>query len=354
MLVLPSCYLLRIIKWQGTDMHDYKKFQYNKIENDRIVFRFNEGRHIKSSDIKLPQAFNKFRDFEELINKTKTLSFLIVKNDSVIFEKYYSGTNDSSVYPSFSVSKSFVSALIGIAIDEGYIKSVDQPITVYLSELKDKNFNKVTIEHLLNMKTGIAFSENYSNPFSDIAKYYYGTNLKGYIRNLRVKEEPGKKYDYVSVSTLLLTRIIEKATGRKISEYLQEKIWKPLGMEFDATWSIDSKKHEVVKAFCCLNARTRDYAKFGRLYLNDGIWNGKQIISKKWVNKSIIYSPDSASAFYYNYQWRVGNKGDYFAKGAKGQFIYVYPSKKIVIVRTGEDYGIDNWQEVFRNICEQL
>lgn len=358
-LSFSSCYLVRIAWWHKTTMKDYKIFSYKEIKTAQPAFKFYEGKSINLSNLNFPAELKMYNDLNNLFIKTKTLSFLIIKNDSILYEKYFSGNDDSTIYPSFSVSKSFVSALIGITVDDGLIKSVNQPITDYLKDLKDKKFKEVTIEDLLNMKTGIKFNESYYNPFSDVAKYYFGTNLKRYLRHLKVKEEPGKKYDYVSVSSLLLSLIIEKATGMKISDYLQEKIWKPLGMEFYSTWSTDSKKHEVIKAFCCLNARTRDFAKFGRLYLNNGNWNGKQIISEKWVKKSVTYAqlrtPNSKlPTFYYNYQWRVGNKGDYFAKGAKGQFIYVYPAKKIIIVRTGDDYGIENWENVFRYISEQL
>jgi len=340
-----------MIKWTNSDMNDYKKFSNNYIYKDsNYVFQFYKNNKNISLEYSLPGYLsnNKYKTIEKLIDKTGTLSFLIIRNDTIIYEKYYSDKTQEQIFPSFSVSKSYISSLIGIAIDEGYIKSVNQTISDYLTEFKDKNIGQITIENLLNMKTGLSFNENYSNPFGDIAKYYYGKNLKKFIKHLKVKEVQGKKYEYVSVSTIILSLILEKATGVKTDEYLQNKLWKPLGMEYDASWSVDSKKHNVVKAFCCLNARTIDYAKLGRLYLNKGKWNGKQIISEQWINKSIEYSKDSTSSFYYNYQWRVGYKGDFFAKGALGQFIYVYPAKNIIIVRNANEYGIDNWQDIFR------
>jgi CubicO group peptidase (beta-lactamase class C family) len=347
-----SCYIWHVIKWRSADMNDYKKFSSVKITKPNESFKFHEARQIEINKIRLPEELKSFKDLNDLISKTQTLSFLIIRNDSIVYEKYYYDTDENTVFPSFSVAKSFVSALIGIAIDEGYIKSVDQPITDFLPELKDKNFHRITIEHLLNMKTGLKFSENYSSPFSDVVKYYYGPNLKRYIKHLKIANEPGKTYDYVSVSSQLLSLIIERATHKNIVDYLQEKIWNPLGMEFDASWSVDSKRHKTVKAFCCINSHSRDFAKFGRLYLNKGNWNGKQVITKDWVTKSLAYSKDSIQNFYYHYQWRVGNKGDFFAKGAMGQFIYINSAKKTIIVRTGNEYGIEAWQEVFRKICD--
>jgi CubicO group peptidase (beta-lactamase class C family) len=352
-LSFSSCYLVNIVRWGGADMNGYRKFKNLEIHKSNTPFTFHEGKSSTSSFVRIPPDNKNFSSFDDLLNKTKTLSFLIIRNDSILFEKYFN-SDEITYYPSFSVSKSFVSALVGIAVDEGYIKNVRQPITDYLTELKGEGFKKITIENLLNMKTGIRFSENYSSPFADVVKYYYGPDLKRYLKHLKVKEEPGKKYDYVSVSSLLLSLIIEKATGKKISDYLEEKIWKPLGMEFKATWSIDSKRHQTVKAFCCLNASSRDFAKLGRLYLNKGKWENKQIISENWIDKSLNYSKDSTAEFYYNYQWRIGNEGDFFAKGALGQFIYVYPHKNIIIVRTANEYGIDNWEKVFRYISKQL
>ena len=352
-LSFSSCYLIHIARWGGADMNGYNKFQNKQIHTSNIPYKFYLGKSIESSDINIPTDLKKYKDFNDLLDKTKTLSFIIIRNDSILYERYFD-SDAATFYPSFSVSKSFVSALVGIAIDEGYIKSVHQPITDYLTDLNGEGFKKITIEDLLNMKTGIKFSENYSSPFAEVVKYYYGPDLKRYLKHLKIKEEPGKKYDYVSVSSLLLSMIIEKATGKKITDYLEEKIWKPLGMEFDASWSIDSKQHKTIKAFCCLNARARDFAKFGRLYLNNGKWNGNQIISENWIKNSLSYSKDSTANFYYNYQWRVGNEGDFFAKGALGQFIYVYPSKNIIIVRTANEYGIDNWQDIFRYISKKL
>lgn len=354
---LTSCYLFRVAWYHASTMNDYKIFPYQVIRTSAPPFRFYENINNSAINTKLSSLNTKRltlnADFVDFLTKTKTLSFIIIRNDTILYEKYFSGYDKSSVLTSFSVAKSFISALVGIAIDEGYIKSVKQPVTDFLTDLKDKNFRKVTIEDLLNMKTGIKFNENYSSPFSSVVKYYFGAHLKRYIRHLKVNQTPGVKYDYVSVSSLLLSQIVEKATGRKISDYLQDKIWIPLGMEYDATWSTDNNKDQTVKAFCGLNTHALDYAKFGRLYLDHGNWNGKQIISERWVDLSTSYSKDSTSSFYYWYQWRVG-KHDFFAKGAKGQFIYVNPSKNIIIVRNGTEYGIPNWQDVFRDISDQL
>jgi CubicO group peptidase (beta-lactamase class C family) len=353
-LTASSCHVARFVIYNKAGMSDYKKFPSMEIKTTKPVFKFAEL--LPPKNISLPQNITKleFIDFNDFLLKTKTLSFLVIKNDSIYFERYYSDNTEESIFTSFSASKSFVSALIGIAIAEGYIKDVNEPVTNYLTYFKDSRFKEITIEHLLNMKSGIDFKEQYLNPFGDVAKYYYGTHLQKYLRQLKIKEKPGVRYEYLSVNSLLLSEILEKATGVKISDYLQEKIWKPIGMEWDASWSIDSKKGQTIKSFCCINAHTRDYAKFGRLYLNKGKWNNKQIIPEEWIKKSTEFCKDSTSQFYYNYQWRVCNKGDFFAKGVMGQFIYVYPAKNVIIVRNGSEYGIENWLDVFRQIADSI
>jgi CubicO group peptidase (beta-lactamase class C family) len=278
------------------------------------------------------------------------------------------------------MSKSFVSALIGIAISEGYIKSTDEPITNYLDFLDKKEFEKVTIQHVLDMRSGIRFKENYFSPFGDIAKYYYGTHLKKYVKHLKMEEEPGTRFRYISLNTQLLGLIIEKATGRPLTTYLQEKIWTPIGMEFDASWSVDSKKHKTEKAFCCINGRAIDYAKLGRLYINKGRWNGKQIVPEDWVKKAYVFSSTLNNFSYSNHWWHtraiipaadstqwkwpyytkgsgsgryaVQAFGDFFAQGIFGQYLYMYPEKNIIIVRVAKREGWNMyWPEVFKQIA---
>ena len=168
---LSSCYLIRTAWWQSADMQDYKKFTYKKIQKPQQSFSFIQGRYINTSTINISKEVSGFKNFDDLLIKTNTLSFLIIKNDSILLEKYFPFKDETILYPSFSVSKSFISALVGIAIDEGYIKNTDQPITDFLPELIDKRFQKITLEHLLNMKTGIKFNENYASPFSDVVKF---------------------------------------------------------------------------------------------------------------------------------------------------------------------------------------
>lgn len=254
------------------------------------------------------------------------------------------------------MAKSFTSFLIGCAIEDKYINSVTDPVTLYIPELKKNGFNNVTIENLLQMTSGLDFNESYYNPFGHAATFYYGRNLEKSTLKLKLKNEPNQTTEYVSGNTQLLGVILDRVLREMtISEYLEEKLWKKVGMEYDASWSIDKKKNGIEKTFCCINARAIDFAKFGRLYLNKGNWEGKQIISKEWVEKSTKKETLNGSASNYQYQWWIPNKeGDFIAEGILGQFIFVSPSKNLIIVRLGEKYGNVNWKNTFDNIKKKV
>lgn len=339
------------------DISDYQKFDKVDVLNGDEVFHYPSLP--ANCSFNIPEKYvidAKHVSFDNYLENHESVAFLAIRNDTLIYENYFSGYSETSILTSFSVSKSFVSALVGIAIDEGYIYSTSQSITFFLKELESPEFDKITIEDLLNMQSGIDFNEGYSSPFADMAKYYYGTNLKEYISHLEVKEEPGLNYDYLSVNTLLLAQIVERATNTKIQTYLERKIWKPLGMEVDASWSIDNMEDQTVKAFCCINAIARDFAKFGTLYLNGGKWDGKQIVPEKWVKRStsIINNSRDSQNYPYTYQWRVLENGCFFAKGILGQYIFVNPSKKLVFVRLGTDYGNIDWADFCLDLSNQL
>ena len=349
-LLISSCKVGRFIIYNFADIDDFKKFPNRTIDKGTTTFQFNtavKGRVPKSIAIK-----DKEYPFENYLENNNTVAFLVIKNDTIQYEKYWDRYNASSIIPSFSMAKSITSILIGCAIDDKLISSVNEPVTNYIPELKKNGFDKVTIEHLLQMTSGLKFDESYYNPFGDAATFYYGTNLRRSISKLKLKSEPGTKFDYVSGNTQLLGLILERALKTKtISAYLQEKIWQPLQMEYDATWSLDQKKNGIEKTFCCINARARDFAKIGRLYLNKGKWNGKQIISENWVTQSTKIETTNGSAWYYQYQWWLPTKtGDFMAEGILGQFIYVNPAKNLIIVRLGKNEGKTDWWKVLTTL----
>jgi len=352
LLGISSCKLGRFVYYNFADITDHKIFPAREIKNDENqVFRF----HPHGGDSLVLHMKDSSR-FEDYLAKNKTVAFLVIHNDTLKYQAYFNDYHRESIVASFSMAKSFTSFLIGCAIEDGYIRSVDEPVSRYLPELAEKGFDKVTIENLLQMTAGLDFNESYINPFGDAASFYYGTNLEKYTLNLDLKSEPNQYMQYTSGNTQILGLILDRALdGISLSQYLEEKLWSKVGMEYPASWSIDRKKDGLEKTFCCLNARAIDFAKFGRLYLKGGNWDGQQIVPRDWVERSTAVDTSNGSYWGYQYQWWLPNKdGDFIAEGILGQFIFVSPSENLIIVRLGEEYGSVNWKGTFQRIKEIL
>lgn len=355
LFLFSSCKIGRFFIYNFADINDHKKFPSRPLSASPSPYQFIDAK----GKVPIPKyVSNKGEkiDIDDFHNKHKTVAFLIIRNDSLIYENYYKGYSRTRVVPSFSMAKSFTSALIGCAIDDGYIKSVNEPITNYIPELSKKGFDKVSIHHVLQMTSGLDFNESYYNPFGDAATFYYGRHLRKSISKMKLKNDPGKEFEYQSGNTQLLGLILERALKNKtVTSYLQEKIWTPLQMETPASWSIDKKKDGLEKTFCCINATAIDFAKFGRLYLNKGNWNGQQLIPSSWVEQSVKSDTTDGSVMYYQYQWWLPRAGtDFMAEGILGQFIYVYPKKNLIMVRLGSDYGNVSWRRFFMQMGDKL
>ena len=283
-----------------------------------------------------PENEKEFKDMQ-------TIAYLVIKDDSIIHEQYWDGFGENSITNSFSMAKTFVSILVGAAIDEGKIKSVDEPVGDFLPEFKEGDNAKLKIKDLLTMSSGINFDEDYVNPFAYPAAAYYGSDLKKLTYKYKVTEEPEKTFKYLSGNSELLGFIIEKATGKKLGDYMSEKIWKQIGTKNKAYWSLD---HEdgMEKAYCCFNANARDFARLGKLYLDSGKCDGKQLISVDYVLNSIkpadLLDEDGNKNNKYGYAWWLipNYKGHniFYARGILGQYIVCIPDKKMIVVRLGK------------------
>jgi len=360
LLIINSCHVGRYVIYNFANIDDYKKFKNRDITASPTPFSFSEPKDTTLFKHVLTRTkYDSYSAFENVLEKNKTVAFLVIQNDSIKYE-WYSKKNDvETMFTSFSMSKSYISALIGIAIEEGHIKSVDEPITNYIKTFKHDGFDSITIEHVLNMRTGIDYVENYFNPFGNIPVAYYGRNLDKHMSKIKIKEAPDQKFDYISIATQILGVILEEATGKTVTEYLQEKIWSPIGTEYNASWSLD-KKDGREKSFCCINARARDFAKLGKLYLQMGKWEGKQVIPEEWVKSSVEIDAETKDNFYQYQWWLEPEKGNYkkrvnyMAQGILGQFVYVIPEKNTIIVRLGKNWGKINWRMVFFNISHAI
>ena len=306
-------------------------------------------------------------DLDEMLRDSRTQAFIVIRNDTLLYEKYFNNTERHSIVTSFSVAKSFASALVGKAIEDGYLSGVDDPITKYIPELalRDGRFRDITIRHLITMSSGINYKEY---PFGDDAKTYYFADLRKLaLEHTLIERPPGERFHYNNYNPLLLGIIIERATGMTVTDYLQRSIWNPLWMEFPGSWSIDSEASGFEKMESGINARAIDFAKFGRLYLHRGMWNGVQVLTDTWIEESAspisitdynAYYPDegifSDGRGYYSYHWwgiRRDNGYDFAAVGNHGQYIYISPNSNIIIVRHGERYGRTSWLQLFYDVA---
>lgn len=290
------------------------------------------------------EAFNQFElpeKYRDLIADLETKAFLVLKNDTLIYEKYWGGHTAETVSNSFSVVKTLVAILIGVAIEDGDIKSIDDPVSLYLPEFINKEKEQLTIRHLLEMASGLDWEESAKNPFSDNAESYYGSELRRLVLGQSMKSTPGKVFKYQSGNSQLLGYILESATGVDLSEYAEDKVWSKMGAEHDAYWSLDKTLGDE-KAFCCMYATARDYAKLGKLILNKGRLNDEQIIPSWYFSEMVTPQQLTTREGIPNYRYGLHTwtyldpegKVNY-CRGVNGQYVITIPSENIVIVRLG-------------------
>jgi CubicO group peptidase (beta-lactamase class C family) len=276
----------------------------------------------------------------------KTAAFVVIKDGTIVKEVYWPGYDGQSRTNSNSVAKSIVSTLVGVALAEGKIKSLDQTVGDFLPGFSTGRRGKITIRHLLTMSAATDFSENYDNPLDFTARAHFGTDITALLlKHFNPVAEPGLTHKYDSSNTALLGLLLARATGQSLSGYTSEKLWKPMGAEHNALWSLDSNKG-VERAYCCIYATARDYARIGQLYLNGGSWNGKQLIPASYISQATSAAPLRDAAAHptqrYGYSWwRMTHQGHqiYYAWGYQGQYVAIIPDKKIVMVRLGDGGG---------------
>lgn len=313
----------------GPDIDEYKIFYNREIKAaTEITIPNGKDYNMQTIDTKAFEPYG-------------TVAYLIIKNDSVRYEQYWDGYGENSVSNSFSMAKSFVGALIGCALQDGYIKSLDQPVGDFIPEYKEGENARLTIRHLITMSSGINFDEDYINPLAYPAAAYYGTDIKKLTLGYKVTEEPGKVFKYLSGNTELLGMIIEKVTGKTLSEYMSTRLWQPMGARNTAFWSLDHE-NGMEKAYCCFNSNARDFSRFGLLYLHNGNCNGKQLVTGEFVKQAVHAAPlldeNGKPNTCYGYQWWILDyKGHHipYCRGILGQYIIVIPDKNMVVVRLG-------------------
>jgi CubicO group peptidase (beta-lactamase class C family) len=350
--------IARAMWWMEADVGDQYRFPSRTIAAGDHVSPLPQGVEIDLTSALAPAGGS----FDEFLRASDTLAFLVVHDDRLVYERYLGGAGRQARQTSFSVAKSFVSTLVGIAIGEGSIDSVSEPVTDYVPELleRDPRFERITLRDLLTMSSGIRYEEHsLPLPWGDDVNTYYGTDLRDLALNAtQIERPPAQEWHYNNYHPLLLGLVLERATRMSVSDYMATRLWQPLGAERDATWSLDSEGSGFEKMESGLNATPRDYARFGEMFLHDGVWNGERIVPEEWVREATAADATADPAEHYQYFWwiDVERPGRFYALGNFGQYIYVAPDADTVIVRNGSDWGVDNdtWLGTFRVIADRF
>jgi len=344
-VLLPSNYYVRraLTHWNP------KIDQYTIFEN-RVVKAEDPNPWDFAPDVENKQIP---REFEADFAKYKTVGFVVVQHNRIIFEQYWKNYSPLSLSNSFSMAKSVISLLIGCAIDDGKIKSVEQPVSDFLPQWTSYDGKVLTIKDLLTMSAGVEWDESYSSLFSKTTQAYYGNDLWKLTLTEKLIEKPGVRFNYQSGVTQMLAFIVQKATGKNIADYASEKLWTPIQAEEDAQWSLDHKGG-MEKAYCCLNSNARDFARLGQLILNKGMWNGFQVVDSNYIKEAttpatwLKYTPEtklgetkvsSVPCTFYGYQFWIANYRGVkisYMRGMLGQYIIAIPALDAVIVRLGK------------------
>jgi CubicO group peptidase (beta-lactamase class C family) len=360
-----SSYTGRWIAWNWSGIDDHQRFPSRPVDAPVDAFHF--ATVAGGVDLKIEverKRRTRLMDLDELGRSTATTALIVIRRDTILFEGYFNRYERASINTSFSVAKSITSLLIGIAIDQGHIRSVDDPVTDYVPELaaRDDRFGRLTLAHLLDMRSGLRWRDH-EFITGDKARAYYHPHLRRVVlEEVGFTEEPGGRWVYNSFNPILLGIVLERSTGRPISEHLADHLWRRVGAEFPATWSTDGDRDPIEKMESGVNARAIDFAKLGRLLLAGGEWDGERVVSREWIEASTRVEPGCELAAYrpravcYRRAWWLyPDDGEappaIAATGHLGQYIVVFPEQELVIVRFGRKQGGVHWPTIFRSIA---
>ena len=332
-------YLWRVLKYNLVNIDDYKIF-----ENREIAVGAPQPWKYSKDCNKAPLSATLIQCLKDL----KSVAYVVIKEGEIIQEHYWEGYSATSLSNSFSMAKSITAFCVGAALQDGLIASIDDPVRDYLPRFNEKNHYPISIKHLLTMSSGTSWSESYINPFSVTTKAYYGRDLRAVLQALEYQNEPGKYFNYLSGDTAVLGMLVEKVSGMTLSEYASEKLWKPMGAVHPALWSLDKKSNGLEKAYCCFNSNAKDFARFGQLMLNEGAWQGEQLIPKDFMQalmtpNGLLDPKTDEPTDCYGYQSWIYNDDNFknvpYMRGILGQYVIALKEENTIIVRLGKKRG---------------
>lgn len=340
-------------------VHDGEKYgRFSNPSSDKVI-ALKQKNNIRLPEMNKWISSRKIKNFEspeDFFSKSKTLAFVILKNDSIIYENYFNGSERSSVNQIFSISKTIAATMLGCAIEDGYIKSVDQTVSEFLPQSKNTKLGQVKLSHLLNMSSGINY-DDYRKILKTL-KFYYQKEYDNICEEVKVKKTPGKRFAYKSVDTQILSMCIENATFKSLDKYFFDKIWNNLGPLYPSYWSVDSKECNTPKYFGGFNTAAIDLIKFGKIYANNGIFNDEKLVPDWWVNYCEDEKNRGLKKDYCSAWWATGTTNPYneafYGAGFGGQYLYIDKIKGTVIVRLGEGKSGFKWGRIIDELNKQL
>ncbi|WP_082018526.1 serine hydrolase domain-containing protein [Pedobacter kyungheensis] len=366
LLFLLKPYLIRVLRYRTPDAATYKIFPQEIVHKSSSVFHFIRPAKQRNDldTLHVLDGNNQSIPLKTYLKNGQVNAFLVIRNDSVLYERYDKGYSDSTLTTIFSGAKSMISILIGQALGEGKIKSLNDKVMVYIPELKaNPAFAEITLKNLLDMKSGLDFQDALGGAlkafFSDEAKYYYTHDMQAELMKVKLVNQPGTVWKYKSIDPILLGWVLKKATGKSVAQYFQSHVWQHIGAAYDASWGLD-QVNGLTNTASRFQVTAIDLAKIGRLYLNKGKYNGLQVVPENWVNQSVnigVEKPASAKGWQqsaHHYLWWIpqeGEKGDYAAEGMLGQRLYIDPKTNTIVVQFA-DHGAGNYP--YRKISRYL
>lgn len=356
----------RIVFFNAPSIEDSRIFSVDTVHAAKKAFTFAKRYYTPLPPtrdwIKHP-IINEYYSLEEFLIRTKTTSFLVIRNDTIIYENYFNSFNVDRPAIVFSVSKSITTALVGIAIKDGYIKNINQKVSDFIPEFALDERRDITLENLMQMTSGLDF-EDYTTLLK-LARVYYNDDLYSLIKKIKLKEKPGTVFRYKSLDTAILGYCLQKAIKQPLATYMEQKLWQPIGAEYDCLVTLDHQ-HGTPRMYGGLAICSRDLAKIGRLYLNNGEWDGKQVVPKEWVARSSMVNKNEKQGCWWGYSngwWldsfvggndKAFDKQDFQAMGYSGQLVYVNPANNIIIVRQGYAESNINWVDIAARLSNLL
>ena len=333
---IQGCTLTRTVVHNFADLDDHRIFANRAIPPAASPSKLQPLARVPRfvAEMKVPDEAGKTWTLDGYLDETRTAAFVVMHEDRVVYERYGRGFGEKSLLNSFSIAKSIVATLVGIAHAEGHIPSLDATVAQFRPDFAGTPYGAVTVKSLLTMTSGMGDAPSL---LPGRSQFYYGDDLHDVVARSTPESRDASGWRYSEADVQMLGFVLEAAVGKSVSTYLAEKLWKPLGMESEALWALD-REGGTEKAFCCISARARDFARFGRLYLENGRWNGEQVVPVRWTARSALPGVRTKDGYTHQHLWWMpeGIEGDFYAYGHNGQYVYVNPKARVVIVKFSE------------------